>query len=163
MKKVVESGGSRPNNEPQDVGQNTRKAAQGRSAEKSEGPNLLPVAETVSEQRNPAFTPEKQSAAKKAPTQTEMVLLDDKQRQQHSMIMTHLNSQVKELIRSRKQIQKYHGASEKHEQQNSDSSIGSISSADDRDLELILNGDHQHRFQIFQLIKNLIKADNQKK
>lgn len=60
--------------------------------------------------------------------------------------MRQLDTQVRSLIKMQKPIAKYHTARDVDEPESSDSSLNSISSADDRDLELILNGDHQHRF-----------------
>jgi hypothetical protein len=56
--------------------------------------------------------------------------------------MRQLDTQVKDLIKNCKSIHKYHAANDVNDGPDSDSSNDTISSADDRDLELILNGDH---------------------
>ena len=58
-------------------------------------------------------------------------------------IMNHMHYQVGKLLMSSNTIVSYHEES-KEQFDSGKSSIGSISSADNKDLELLLSGEHQY-------------------
>ena len=72
------------------------------------------------------------------------------QRQSH-IIIDHLDAQVGALIVNSNTIVDFH--EDCKEIQEEKSSIGSISSADERDMELLFSGNHSYQFQAVQMIK----------
>ena len=84
-----------------------------------------------------------------------MLLKDEKELERmwaikKTMVLNQLSHQTGNLIHDIKQIQKY----QCEESYDDKASIGSISSADERDLELIMSGEHTNFFEASELIRN---------
>lgn len=73
------------------------------------------------------------------------------------MFIEHLNYQVSALISNGQQIQQYHEDMKADPNESNNSSIGTIVSADERDLGLLFNGDHTYQFQTEQTVKSIAK------
>ena len=65
-----------------------------------------------------------------------------------------MKRQIGHLLDSSAEINHFHSTHEKRHQHNHEMcSIGSISSADERDMELLFSGEHTYYFQSLELIK----------
>jgi len=74
---------------------------------------------------------------------------------QENVIITNLNNKVGHLIRNSQKLAMYHLGREKEKLKDAYNSIGSISSADERDMSLLFSGDHIYQFQAIHMVKKL--------
>ena len=79
--------------------------------------------------------------------------LQDLAENQGNIIIDHVAKKVESLISGSKELAKYHNGVNGHDE--NASSLGSISSAGEEDMDLLFSGDHTYQFQAVQMVQKL--------